>query len=184
MILPIVAFGNPILRGKCQNISADYPDLIDLLSNMWETMYQANGVGLAAPQINKSIRLFLIDTTPFKDDEEISNDQIVKKVFINPILIEESGEKWSFNEGCLSIPDIREDVIRNSTITISYFDENFKKHTDVFDGLVARVIQHEYDHINGVLFVDKISPLRKRMIKGKLKDITKGNVKVSYKMRF
>ncbi len=184
MILPIVAFGNPILRSKCQNISADYPDLIDLLSNMWETMYQANGVGLAAPQINKSIRLFLIDTTPFKDDEEISNDQIVKKVFINPILIEESGEKWSFNEGCLSIPDIREDVIRNSTITISYFDENFKKHTDVFDGLVARVIQHEYDHINGVLFVDKISPLRKRMIKGKLKDITKGNVKVSYKMRF
>jgi len=184
MILPIVAFGNPILRSKCQNISADYPDLIDLLSNMWETMYQANGVGLAAPQINKSIRLFLIDTTPFNDDEEISNDQIVKKVFINPILIEESGEKWSFNEGCLSIPDIREDVIRNSTITISYFDENFKKHTDVFDGLVARVIQHEYDHINGVLFVDKISPLRKRMIKGKLKDITKGNVKVSYKMRF
>ena len=184
MILPIVAFGNPILRSKCQNISTDYPDLLDLLSNMWETMYQANGVGLAAPQINKSIRLFLIDTTPFKDDEEISNDQIVKKVFINPILIEESGEKWSFNEGCLSIPDIREDVIRNSTITISYFDENFKKHTDVFDGLVARVIQHEYDHINGVLFVDKISPLRKRMIKGKLKDITKGNVKVSYKMRF
>ncbi len=184
MILPIVAFGNPILRSKCQNISADYPDLIDLLSNMWETMYQANGVGLAAPQINKSIRLFLIDTTPFNDDEEISNDQIVKKVFINPILIEESGEKWSFNEGCLSIPDIREDVIRNSTITISYFDENFKKHTDVFDGLVARVIQHEYDHINGVLFVDKISPLRKRMIKGKLKDITKGNIKVSYKMRF
>ena len=184
MILPIVAFGNPILRSKCQNISADYPDLIDLLSNMWETMYQANGVGLAAPQINKSIRLFLIDTTPFNDDDEISNDQIVKKVFINPILIEESGEKWSFNEGCLSIPDIREDVIRNSTITISYFDENFKKHTDVFDGLVARVIQHEYDHINGVLFVDKISPLRKRMIKGKLKDITKGNVKVSYKMKF
>ena len=184
MILPIVAFGNPILRSKCQNISADYPDLIDLLSNMWETMYQANGVGLAAPQINKSIRLFLIDTTPFNDDDEISNDQIVKKVFINPILIEESGEKWSFNEGCLSIPDIREDVIRNSTITISYFDENFKKHTDVFDGLVARVIQHEYDHINGILFVDKISPLRKRMIKGKLKDITKGNVKVSYKMRF
>ena len=184
MILPIVAFGNPILRSKCQNISADYPDLIDLLSNMWETMYQANGVGLAAPQINKSIRLFLIDTTPFNDDEEISNDQIVKKVFINPVLIEESGEKWSFNEGCLSIPDIREDVIRNSTITISYFDENFKKHTDVFDGLVARVIQHEYDHINGVLFVDKISSLRKRMIKGKLKDITKGNVKVSYKMRF
>tara|TARA_B100000579_G_C22751302_1_gene814169 strand:- start:154 stop:708 length:555 start_codon:yes stop_codon:yes gene_type:complete len=184
MTLPIVAFGNPILRSKCQNISADYPGLIDLLSNMWETMYQANGVGLAAPQINKSIRLFLIDTTPFKDDEEISNDQIVKKVFINPILIEESGEEWSFNEGCLSIPDIREDVIRNSTITISYFDENFKKHTDVFDGLVARVIQHEYDHINGVLFVDKISTLRKRMIKGKLKDITKGNVKVSYKMRF
>ena len=184
MKLPIIAFGNSILRDKCQNIPADYPDLIDLLNNMWETMYDANGVGLAAPQINKSIRLFLIDTTPFKDDEEISKHQIVKKVFINPILIEESGAEWSFNEGCLSIPEIREDVTRKSKITISYFDENFKKYTDVFDGILARVIQHEYDHINGVLFIDRISSLRKRMIKGKLKDIKKGNVKVSYKMKF
>tara|TARA_B100000214_G_scaffold278955_1_gene208711 strand:+ start:1105 stop:1659 length:555 start_codon:yes stop_codon:yes gene_type:complete len=184
MILPIVPFGKPILRFKCQKISSDFPNLMDLLSNMWETMYEANGVGLAAPQINKPIRLFLIDTSPFKDDEKITNDQIVKKVFINPSIIKESGKEWSFNEGCLSIPDIREDVSRNSTINISYYDENFKKHTDIFDGIVARVIQHEYDHINGVLFVDRISTLRKRMIRGKLKDIKKGNVKVSYKMRF
>ena len=183
MILPIVAFGAPILRKKCKNISADYADLSDLLSNMCETMHEANGVGLAAPQINKSIKLFLVDTTSFKDDDEISNNQIIKKVFINPSIIKESGKEWSYKEGCLSIPEIREDVIRNSTINISYFDENFKQHIDVFDGIVARVIQHEYDHINGVLFVDRISPLRKRMIKGKLKDIVKGYLKVSYKMR-
>ena len=131
MILPIVAFGSPILRKKCKNISADYPDLADLLSNMWETMYDANGVGLAAPQINKSIRLFLVDTTSFKDDDEISNNQIIKRVFINPSIIKESGKEWNYNEGCLSIPDIREDVIRNSIINISYFDENFNQHSDV-----------------------------------------------------
>ncbi len=184
MILPIVAFGSPILRSKCENISNKYPELDSLLSNMWETMYEASGVGLAAPQINKAIRLFLIDTTPFFEDQENSNNDAIKKVFINPRIIEEKGDDWDFNEGCLSIPDIREDVTRKDSVTIEYFDENFEKHTDIFDGLNARVIQHEYDHINGVLFVDKISPLRKRMIKGKLVNISRGKVKVSYKMRF
>lgn len=182
MILPIVAFGSPILRNKCKDIDADYPDLDILLFDMWETMYNASGVGLAAPQINKSIRLFLIDTASFVDDS--NSEEVVKKVFINPKIIDQRGDDWIFNEGCLSIPDIREDVIRKSSITISYFDENFKKHIDVFDGLVARVIQHEYDHINGVLFTDKISPLRKKMIKGKLIDVSKGNVDVNYKLRF
>ena len=184
MILPIVAFGAPILRKKCINITAEYAELDVLLLNMWETMYAASGVGLAAPQINKAIRLFLIDTTPFIDDEKELQVQVVKKVFINPRIIEEKGEEWDFNEGCLSIPEIREDITRKSSITIEYFDENFKKYTDIFDGLTARVIQHEYDHINGVLFTDKISPLRKRMIKRKLIDISKGMVRTNYKMSF
>lgn len=183
MILPIVAFGSPILRKKCKDITSDFPKLDYLLMNMWETMYESKGVGLAAPQINKSIRLFLIDTSPFLDDEEVE-ETAVKKVFINPYIIKETGEEWVFNEGCLSIPDIREDVTRKSSITLEYLDENFKKHIDVFDGLAARVIQHEYDHIDGILFVDKISSLRKRMIRGKLVDISKGKVNVNYKMRF
>ena len=184
MILPIVAFGTPILRKKCVEISPDYPELEILLANMWKTMYEAHGVGLAAPQINKGIRLFLIDTTPFIDEEEETEEVIVKKVFINAIIIEETGEDRDFNEGCLSIPDVREDVSRKSTITIEYMDENFKKHTDTYDGITARIIQHEYDHIDGILFIDKLSALRKRMIKGKLIDISKGKVNVSYKMRF
>jgi peptide deformylase len=184
MILPIVAFGTSILRKKCVEITPDYPELETLLTNMWETMYEAHGVGLAAPQINKGIRLFLIDTTPFIDDEEETEEVIVKKVFINAIIIEETGEDRDFNEGCLSIPDVREDVSRKSTITIEYMDENFKKHTDTYDGITARIIQHEYDHIDGILFIDKLSALRKRMIKGKLIDISKGKVNVSYKMRF
>ena len=184
MILPIVAFGTPILRKKCVEISPDYPELETLLANMWETMYEAHGVGLAAPQINKGIRLFLIDTTPFIDDEEETEEVIVKKVFINAIIIEETGEDRDFNEGCLSIPDVREDVSRKPTITIEYMDENFKKHTNTYDGITARIIQHEYDHIDGILFIDKLSALRKRMIKGKLIDISKGKVNVSYKMRF
>ena len=184
MILPIVAFGTPILRKKCVEITPDYPELETLLANMWETLYEAHGVGLAAPQINKGIRLFLIDTTPFIDDEEETEEVIVKKVFINAIIIEETGEDRDFNEGCLSIPDVREDVSRKSTITIEYMDENFKKHTDTYDGITARIIQHEYDHIDGILFIDKLSALRKRMIKGKLIDISKGKVNVSYKMRF
>ena len=184
MILPIVAFGAPILRKKCIDITPEYPDLETLIDNMWETMYEASGVGIAAPQINIAIRLFLVDTTPFFEDEEETEEVIVKQTFINAKIIEEKGEDWDFNEGCLSIPNIREDVTRKSTITIEYMDENFKKHTETYDGLIARVIQHEYDHVDGILFTDKISPLRKRMIKGKLIDISKGKVNAAYKMRF
>tara|TARA_X000000368_G_C22889554_1_gene648971 strand:- start:104 stop:664 length:561 start_codon:yes stop_codon:yes gene_type:complete len=184
MILPIVAFGSPILRKRCVDIYSDYPELDNLLTNMWETMYAAHGVGLAAPQINKGIRLFLIDTTPFVEDEKDTEEIILKQTFINARILEESGEEWDFNEGCLSIPNVREDISRKPSITIEYMDENFKKYTENYDGLRARVIQHEYDHINGVLFTDKLSPLRKRMIKGKLKDISKGKVDASYKMRF
>ena len=184
MILPIVAVGSPILRRKCIDISPDYPELEMLLENMKETMHEAHGVGLAAPQINKAIRLFLIDTTPFVDDEKETEEVIVKQVFINAKILKETGKEWDFNEGCLSIPDVREDISRNPNITIEYFDENFEKHTDAYDGLTARVIQHEYDHIQGILFTDKISALRKRMIKGKLLDISKGKVDVTYKMRF
>ncbi|MBT4882198.1 MAG: peptide deformylase [Flavobacteriales bacterium] len=184
MILPIVAFGAPILRKKCVDITPEYPELETLLANMWETMYEAYGVGLAAPQINKGIRLFLIDTTPFVEDEEETEEVIVKQAFINARIIEETGEEWDFNEGCLSIPEVREDVSRKSTVTIEYMDENFKKYTDTYSGLTARVIQHEYDHIDGVLFTDKLTALRKRMIKGKLMDISKGKVNAAYKMRF
>jgi peptide deformylase len=184
MILPIVAFGSPVLRKKCVDISPDYPELEMLLENMKETMHEAHGVGLAAPQINKAIRLFLIDTTPFVDDEEETEEVIVKQVFINARILEETGEEWDFNEGCLSIPDVREDISRKPNITVEYFDENFEKHTNAYDGLTARVIQHEYDHIQGILFTDRISALRKRMIKGKLMDISKGKVDVAYKMRF
>ena len=184
MILPIVAFGSPILRKMCSEISPDYPEFDIILADMWETMYEANGVGLAAPQVNKGIRLFLIDTTPFFDDKDEVKEVIVKQAFINARILEESGEEWEFNEGCLSIPDLREDISRKSIIKIEYMDENFKTHTETYDGLTARVIQHEYDHINGILFTDKLTALRKRMIKGKLMDISKGKVNANYKMRF
>lgn len=189
MILPIVAYGDPVLRKKCTDIDADYPGLEELISNMWETMYNAAGVGLAAPQIGKPIRLFLVDTTPFAEDEELSEqerDQLkdFKMVFINAHMETETGKKWAFNEGCLSIPDIREDVSRPDTITLSYLDGDFKPHTRTFDGLLARVIQHEYDHIEGILFTDKLSSLKRRLLKGKLANISKGKIAVDYKMRF
>ncbi len=188
MILPIVAYGTPVLKKKGSDITPDYPALEQLLENMWETMYEANGVGLAAPQVGIAIRLFLVDASPFADDDELTEEEQkqltgFKKVFINP-QIEESGEEWAFNEGCLSIPDIREDVYRQEEIQIRYWDENFKEHTEQYSGLAARVIQHEYDHIEGVLFTDKLSPLKKRLIKGKLNNIAKGNIDVDYKMRF
>ena len=182
MFLPIVAFGSPVLRKKCEEITPDYLELDTLLENMWETMYDSSGVGLAAPQINKSIRVFIIDTAPFMEEGE--EDDSIKKTFINATILEEEGEEWIFNEGCLSIPDIREDISRKPNITIKYQDENFEWNTDSFDGLTARVIQHEYDHIDGILFTDKISPLRKRMIKGKLENISKGNIQGSYRMKF
>ena len=181
MILPIIAYGSPILRKKCDSLDFNYKDLDILLSDMWETMYNASGVGLAAPQINQSLRLFLIDTTPFVEEYNI---QACKKVFFNAQIIKEEGDDWIFNEGCLSIPNIREDIVRKSVITIRYQDEYFKEHIEKYDGINARVIQHEYDHINGVLFTDKISVLRKRMIKGKLNNISKGNVATNYRMKF
>lgn len=189
MILPIVAYGDPVLKKKATKISKDYPDFDTLLSNMFETMYNAFGVGLAAPQIGLSIRLFIVDTEPFSDDDSLSEEEqndlkIFKRVFVNPKIIEEEGDEWSFNEGCLSIPDVREDVFRQPKITVEYLDENFEVHTEVFEGLIARVIQHEYDHIEGVLFTDKLSSLKKRLIKGKLANISKGKINVDYRMRF
>lgn len=182
MKLPIIAYGDAVLRKKATDINAEYPDLSGLIANMFETMYGAHGVGLAAPQIGLAIRLFVIDATSFAEDEPSLID--FKKVFINAEILEETGEKWSFNEGCLSIPDIREDVERKENVKLSYFDENWMKHEETFSGLAARVIQHEYDHIEGKLFVDKLSPLRKTMLNNRLSSISKGMVKVDYKMKF
>ncbi len=189
MVLPIVAYGDPVLKKKGKDITKDYPKLNDLLDNMYETMYNAYGVGLAAPQIGLDIRLFLVDTAAFAEDPDLDNEEQeylknFKRTFINAQIIEETGDEWAFNEGCLSIPDVREDVFRKPTITIEYLDENFEKHVETFDGLVARVIQHEYDHIEGVLFTDKLSSLKKRLIKGKLSNISKGKINIDYKMRF
>jgi peptide deformylase len=189
MILPIVAYGDPVLRKVGIDIAPEYPNLKELLENMWETMYKANGVGLAAPQVGLAIRLFMVDTSPFADDEDLSTEEKntlsgFKKVFINATIHEEKGEEWPFNEGCLSIPDIREDIKRKDTITISYLDEGFKPFTETFDGLLARVIQHEYDHIQGILFIDKVSPLKKRLLKSRLKNISQGKIVVDYRMRF
>ena len=183
MILPVVAFGSSILRKECEDVTQDYIGLDILVENMWETMYNASGVGLAAPQVNCPIRLFIVDTSQFSSEDNEHTEEI-KRVFINARIISECGDLWSFNEGCLSIPDVREDVKRQSSVTIEYFDEFFNKHIETFHGLSARVIQHEYDHIDGILFIDKLSPLRRRMIKRKLVDIAKGKVKTSYKMRF
>ena len=182
MILPIIAYGNPVLRKKCEIISKNYKGLSKLISNMWETMYASSGVGLAAPQVGKSIRIFMVDCTPFEEDEPQLKG--FKKLFINPIIIEETGKEWSFNEGCLSIPAIREDVSRQPKVTIEYYDENWELKEETYDGLAARVIQHEYDHIEGILFTDKINPLKKRLLSSKLNNISKGNVKVSYRMKF
>ncbi|MCK0158734.1 peptide deformylase [Cellulophaga sp. F20128] len=189
MILPITAYGDPVLRKKGKDIIKELPKLKELIENMWETMYNASGVGLAAPQIGLPIRLFIVDTTPFADDEDLSEEDRkaldgFKKVFINAKITEETGDEWAFNEGCLSIPDVREDVSRKETITISYVDEDFMEHTAVYDGLLARVIQHEYDHIEGILFTDKLSSLKKRLLKSKLSNISKGKIKVDYRMRF
>ncbi|RKE92352.1 peptide deformylase [Ichthyenterobacterium magnum] len=189
MILPIVAYGDPVLRKKAKNITKDYPKLDLLLDNMYETMYGAFGVGLAAPQIGLPIRLFLVDTEPFAEDKDFTEEEQeqfknFKRTFINAEILEEEGDEWAFNEGCLSIPDVREDVFRQPRIKIQYQDENFETHIEEFDGLIARVIQHEYDHIEGILFTDKLSSLKKRLIKGKLSNISKGKIRVDYKMRF
>ena len=189
MILPIVAYGENILKTKAVNITSGYPELRKLINDMWETMYNANGVGIAAPQIGKSIRLFVIDASPFSEDKEISDDEIstlknFKKVFINPEIIDETGDEWNFMEGCLSIPNIREDIKRKEKITIKYYNESFEEIELDLEGLAARVVQHEYDHIEGVLFTDKLSSLKKKLLKGKLNDISKGKIKTEYKMRY
>lgn len=189
MILPIVAYGDPVLRKVGEEITPDYPNLKELIEDMKETMYNAHGVGLAAPQIGKSIRLFIIDASPFADDEDLSEKDRTslsdfKHVFINAKIIEEEGNEWAFSEGCLSIPDIREDVFRHETITVRYQDENFEEHTLTLDGLAARVFQHEYDHIEGILFTDKLSSLKKRLLKKKLENISKGKINAGYRMRF
>lgn len=181
MKLPIVAYGDPILRKKASDIGKD-EDVKQLVSDMFETMYAAHGVGLAGPQVNVSKRIFVIDASPFDDDEPELKD--FKKAFINAQIIEETGEEWAFNEGCLSIPDIREDVYRPSNVRIRYFDENWVEHEETYKGLAARVIQHEYDHIEGKLFTDKLTPLKRRLIEKKLNDISRGIVKVDYKMKF
>jgi len=182
MILPIYAYGHPILKRVAKHIASDHTNLNDLISNMWETMYNAEGVGLAAPQIGESIRVFIVDTEQTYKEDDKSNG--VKTVFINAEKIEEDGEFWPYEEGCLSIPHIRGEVERQKKLKIKYLDENFDEHTKVFEGINARVIQHEYDHLEGILFLDKLKPLKKRMIKRKLEIIKKGKVEADYLMRF
>lgn len=196
MVLPIVVYGDPVLRKVAQDIDSNYEGLNQFIKDMFETMYNANGLGLAAPQVGKSIRLFIVDATPFAEkdeDDEESDEKFTpaqleelrnfKKVFINPRLLNEEGEEWKFNEGCLSIPKINEDVSRQEQITIEYFDEQFKKHTETYNSVIARVIQHEYDHIEGKLFTDRISPFKRKMLSGKLNDIANGKVHPSYKIK-
>lgn len=188
MVLPIRAYGDPVLRQKAVEIDSDYKNLEQLIQNMFDTMHDANGIGLAAPQIGLAIRLFVIDLTPFEDDEdysEISKELAVcKKVFINARITEKKGEPYKFNEGCLSIPGVREDVERPETVVIEYFDENWNHHKQEFSDIRARVIQHEYDHIEGVLFTDYLSPFKKRLVQNKLRNISKGKVKTDYQMKF
>ena len=190
MVLPIVAYGSSILRKQCVDIDKDYPGLQELIADMWETMYESSGVGLAAPQINKDIRLFVIDSTQiFSNMEEDEKGKYVdepgtKQVFINAHIKKLNGEEWSYNEGCLSIPKIREDIKRNEEVTLEFVDENFQPYTLTFAGITARVILHEYDHIEGKLFIDYLPPLKRRLLKGKLDDISKGKIKTDYRMVF
>jgi peptide deformylase len=190
MLLPIVAYGDPILRTVCKDIDPDYPNLVQLVADMWETMYYSNGVGLAAPQVNHDIRLFVVDSTQiFANLDEDEKDKYpdgpgIKQVFINAHIKELDGEEWLYNEGCLSIPKIREDIVRNEKVILHYVDENFEKHKKTFNGATARVILHEYDHIEGKLFIDYLKPLKRKLLKGKLDDISKGKVSVDYKMTF
>jgi len=190
MILPIVAYGSPVLRKVCRDIDPDFSDLKQLIEDMWETMYHSNGVGLAAPQINRDIRLFVVDSTQIfnnlDDDEEglYPDEPGYKGVFINAHIAELNGKEWSYNEGCLSIPKIREDISRHESVTLKFQDEHFNHHTMTFNGITARVILHEYDHIEGKLFIDYIKPLKRTLLKRKLEDISKGKIKVDYRMMF
>ena len=191
MILPIVAYGHPVLRKLAHDIQPDYPGLTKLIEDIWETLYASTGVGLAAPQVNKDIRLFVVDSqqifNQLKEDKEqhsYPDAPGIKQVFINAHIKELDGFEWIYNEGCLSIPKIREDIKRQSVVTIEYLDEHFHHHMRTYQGLTARIILHEYDHIEGKLFIDHITPLKRKLLKGKLNDITKGKIKVDYKMMF
>jgi peptide deformylase len=192
MILPIVAYGNPILRKVGHDIDENYPNLGKLIEDMWETMYASNGVGLAAPQVGRDVRLFVMDSAQIfsnmdekdKEEENYPDAPGIKQVFINAHIIEEHGDDWAYNEGCLSIPKIREDIYRAEEVTLEYQDQDFRKHTRTFNGVTARIILHEYDHIDGKLFIDYLSPLKRKLLKRKLDDISKGNIRVDYKMAF
>ena len=193
MIIPIRAYGDPVLKREAEEIDKDYPELQKFIADMFETMYNANGVGLAAPQVGVSIRVFIIDTTPFterdEDEEPMDKEEFdqlsgLKKVFINPIIVEEDGDKWPFSEGCLSIPGINEDVIRKRNLIVEYYDENFNLVEEAYTGKAARVIQHEYDHIDGILFTDRLNPLRKQIFKKRLNEISRGITNARYKMKF
>jgi peptide deformylase len=192
MILPIVAYGHPVLRKVAHDIDENYRDLAKLIEDMWETMYASNGVGLAAPQVNRDIRLFVMDSAQIfanmdeqeREEEHYPDAPGTKQVFLNARVVEELGDDWAYNEGCLSIPKIREDIYRAEEVTISYQDENFRSHTKTFSGVTARIILHEYDHIEGKLFIDRLPPLKRKLLKRKLDDITKGKVNVDYKMAF
>jgi peptide deformylase len=190
MILPIVAYGDPILRTVGKDITPDYPGLAKLIEDMWETMYYSSGVGLAAPQINRDIRLFVVDSSQIftnldeEDKGKYPDGPGIRQVFINAHIVKLNGEEWAYNEGCLSIPKIREDIFRSEEVTLEYEDENFEPHTKTFNGISARIILHEYDHIEGKLFIDYLKPLKRKLLKGKLDDITRGKIKVDYKMSF
>lgn len=179
MIFPIVLYGDPVLKKKAKEVKEGDESVKEFVDSMYETMYAAQGVGLAAPQVGESIRIFVVDTTPMEDDEEDG----LKRAFINPIMLEEFGEEWAFEEGCLSIPGVRSDVNRKPKIKIEYFDENWELHEETFDGMKARVIQHEYDHIEGKLFTDYLTPFKKRLIKGKLANISKGKTDAEYRVK-
>ena len=181
MILPIFVYGSPILRKVSENVSPDYPNLMQFIEDMWETMYKSDGVGLAAPQVGRNIRLFVIDGSGMEDDDPTMHD--FKKTFINAKILNQEGDPWVFNEGCLSLPNIREDISRPAKITMEYDDENFTHHIEEFDGLKARIIQHEYDHLEGVLLVDHISAIKRKLLSGKLNAISKGKVDVAYKIK-
>ena len=181
MIYPIIIYGSPVLRKRALEIPQDYKGLPTLIADMFETMEISDGVGLAAPQIGKSLRLFVIDATPLSEDDPTLNG--FRKAFVNPQIIEETGEKWGYTEGCLSLPEIREEIERPSTIKIQYYDENFNFFEEMYDGVKARIIQHEYDHLEGILLIDRVSPLKKKLLRGKLNNISKGKVKANYKTK-
>jgi len=181
MILPIYVYGSPVLKKVAEDITPDYEGLTDFLKDLWETMYHADGVGLAAPQVGKSVRVFVIDAKGFADEDERLAD--FKKTFINTRILERSGEPYPFNEGCLSLPGLREDVYREPKIKIKYQDENFVEHVEEFDGVAARIIQHEYDHLDGNLFVDRLSSLKKRLVRGKLAAMAKGKFSADYRCK-